>query len=243
MAVEKDNISFFMPDNSSNIGNEGDGTYENPYQGFNQSNVDDANKQSNRNFYLNSGTYNARYAVDKNEITLNNDLLFGRQENFLKPAEGENRPILFFDQGGFTIAGGDQKVALSDLVLKGLNTGIGVNINHLDNDSAQSLKVSNLFIDGFNDGIRVNNVSEKSVNVVIEHHVVNNINSGISALNNGNGGINLSVNKSQVNNNGEGITLVDYQAGNLIAKIYKSEINGNLNNGIYASTFYNRGNF
>lgn len=242
MAVEKDNISFFMPDNSSNMGNNNDGTYENPYQEFNQSNVDDANKQNNRNFYLNSGTYNAHYALDKNEITLSNDLLFGRQENFLKPAEGENRPILFFDQGGLTIADGDQKVALSDLVLKGLNTGAGININHLDNDSPLSLKVSNLSIDGFNDGIRVNNVSEKSVNVVIDNtHVVNNSNLGILAQNNGNGGINLSVNKSQVNNNGEGIRLVNYQAGNLIANIYKSEINENLNNGIYAANIFNPG--
>ncbi len=103
-AIEMSNISFFVP-GSANPGENvsGDGTYENPYQGFSQNTVNNANQQNNRNFYLNSGVYNPEYATGGTEIILNNDQIYGRQNNFSQSAEGDNRPEVNFSQSGLAV--------------------------------------------------------------------------------------------------------------------------------------------
>lgn len=54
IALEASNISFFLPDNAPAAANgpTADGSYENPYHGFSQDNINDANQQGNHNLYV-----------------------------------------------------------------------------------------------------------------------------------------------------------------------------------------------
>ncbi len=242
-AIEMSNISFFVPGETQAGENvSGDGTYENPYQGFSQNTVNNANQQNNRNFYLNSGVYNPEYAAGSTEIILNNDQIYGRQNNFSQSAEGDNRPLVNFSQSGFAVSDNDTKDSVNGLILTGTNMGNGIEVNHSDN-SANPLMVNidNVSINGFNTGISLNNTSSQATHIKItDADISNNFNDGIIVQNRGSGGLNLSVNKSSIENNGgSGIYITDYQSGDLTVKINRATITDNANNGIYAINEFN----
>jgi hypothetical protein len=244
-AIEMSNISFFVPGGTTTSENiSGDGTYENPYQGFSQNTVNNANQQNNRNFYLNSGVYNPEYAADSTAIILNNDQLYGRQNNFSESAEGDNRPLINFSQSGLAVADNDTKDSVNGLILTGTNIGDGIAVNHSDN-SVNPLMVSidNVSIHGFDTGIYLNNTSSQTTHIKItDADISGNLDNAISALNCGNGGLNLRVNDSAIENNGgSGLYITDYHSGDLTVNINRATIMGNADNGIYAINEFNPG--
>jgi Inverse autotransporter, beta-domain len=236
VALEATNISFFVADPTDE--NTGNGTYENPYHGFNQDAVNDANQQNNRSFYLNSGNYNTQ------EITLNNDQLYGRQNNFQQPAQGDQRPLLNFSGNGLIIGNNDSADSLNDLQLSGSGNGDGngVLVNHTD-ETDLHLAITDTAINHFLYGVQISSHSNAATTVTINNaEITDNSNQGILAQNQGSGGLNLSVTGADIERNGaSGIYLVDYQTGNLTANITHSQINQNANNGIYAINEFNSG--
>ena len=238
--LEASNLSFFVPDSTPANGVSGDGTYENPYQGFSQVNINDANQKNNRNFYLNSGEYNAEYANGNDQIILNDDQLFGRQNNFLRPTEND-QAILNFSQSGLTAASGDSFDKIMGVTLTGSGNGIGVDINQMNDSPAITFDIENTHISGFNSGITVNNSASTQTTVnVIDSNISNNLGPGMSVQNQSSGGLNLLVDHSNISSNGEsGIYLVDYSAGDLTANIIHSNVSDNANNGIYAVNEFN----
>ena len=98
-----------------------------------QDNVDNGNAQGNRNFYIDSGTYNAVYGMtDPNYIVLNNDQVYGRQNYFKEAAQGDNRALINFTSGGFAIPDSDTYDSITGLRLMGMNvsTHAGIWIDH-----------------------------------------------------------------------------------------------------------------
>lgn len=180
--VELTNISFFVPASSTPPpgltgtvpGSVGDGTYENPYQGMTQANVSDGNAQNNRIFYIDSGTYHAAYnpAVNPDFIELNNDLLYGRTDNFKQEASGAARPLIIFDQSGFEVPQGDTNDSFNDLQLAGSGSGAGLFINHdLSTPAGDFLAipdvnvtVNDLAISQFGDGVDIMNGYSSDIN-------------------------------------------------------------------------------
>lgn len=244
MALELSNISFFLKENSSTINAENsNGTYENPYQGFSQSNIDDANQKNNKNFYLESGSYNVQYAPDNSQILLNNDQLYGRQDNFSKPAQDENMPILHFSQDGITFSSTDNSDKIMGVMLLGSGNGSGLQIFHTNDTSSLEVNLNNISIKDFNNGIDINNTSKQPLEIKINNsEITNNFTTGITVANQGAGGLNFSMDNSTIENNGDtGLYLVDYQSGNLTATINNSTIDINGNNGIYAINEFNNG--
>ena len=178
-ALEATNISFFLPDNGmtsssddlSGItpGSVGDGTYENPYIGMTQANVDDGNRQSNRLFYVNSGTYNAVYGSAEYQgndfIQLNNDTVLGRQNYnanpFVQMAQGDNRPLILFTEGGFLVPGLDSSDTISSLRLQG------------QNPDGSDGRTTGIFID--HEGV-ANNLAVTVDNVQVESVLVTELN-------------------------------------------------------------------
>lgn len=227
-AVELTNISFFVPGagpSDSATAVQGDGSYESPYVGMTQDNVDNGNTQGNTNFYINSGTYNAVYndSIDSNFIVLNNDQLFGRTDGFKQPASGNNRPLINFEFGGFEVPVGDTNDSFTGLQLTGtelppvsdggnVSTGIFVNHDVSSSPTTPDLTVSidNTVVQNFGDGIDILNGSGAgNVTVNVNNSLVNNstgiggelgyVDGGIAALNFGNQ-LTLNISKSTISN-------------------------------------------
>ena len=110
-----------------------------------QANIDDGNAQNNRLFYVNSGTYNAGYGsatgfAGESVLQVNNDIIEGRQNYngnpFVQLAQGDNRPLILFSQGGFLVPGMDSGDTFSSLQLQGNDPdgmttfSSGILINH-----------------------------------------------------------------------------------------------------------------
>lgn len=240
--LEATNISFFVPGATPSDGVNGDGTFENPYQGFSQANINDANQKNNRNFYLNYGVYYAEYGVGNDEIILNNDQLYGRQNYFLRPSQDNSQPVLNFSQSGIGFSTTDSFDKISGLTLVGTGVGAGVNINRISDNPAITVDVKNSDINGFNSGVVINNsANAKATLNITDSTITNNFGQGIQAQNQSSSGLDLLVENTNINNNGaSGIYLVDYGAGNLTANIIHSSINNNANNGIDGINEFNQ---
>lgn len=241
VGLETANISFFVPGSTPDNGVNGDGTFENPYQGFSQANINDANQKNNHNFYLNSGAYNAEYAADNDKIVLNDDQLYGRQDNFVQPAQENNQPVLNFSQSGLTVSATDSLDKVTGLTLVGSGTGAGIDINLVNDHPDITVDVKNSNISGFNYGILINNAANSKATInIFASDITHNLGQGIQAQNESSGGLELVVDNTNINNNGaSGIYLSDYSAGNLTANIIHSNISNNANNGIYGINEFN----
>ena len=201
----------------------GDGTYEDPYQGMTQDNVNNANGQNNRNFFINSGAYYAVYdpMINPDFIVLNNDQLYGRQNNFTESASGSGRPVIDFSSGGFLVPGGDSNDSFYDLQLFGddLQGAAGIFVDH-ESGGAVNVSVLNSTLARFGDGIDIYNTVGSNVGLTINNSLINNnsaggvdqlclagsggYSGGVAALNEGSGAVSLYINQSTVSNNSNG---------------------------------------
>lgn len=181
--------TFFVPNTTTPGAAQGNGTFENPYIGVTQDNVNDANVQNNRNFYINSGTYTAIYGMnDPDYIVLNNDQLFGRTNNFRQSATGSNRPLINFANGGFEVPDGDVYDSFSGLQLKGqLKSGnAGVWIDHASSASKQTVTIDNTSVEFFGDGVDLLNNADSTTSLTINNSLISNNSGGgelLSTLN------------------------------------------------------------
>jgi hypothetical protein len=214
VVVEQDNISFFLPELPTPPGDStsaavGDGTFENPYRGMTQDNVDDANLQNNRNFYINSGTYDAMYgSMNPDFIVLNNDQLYGRQSYkgkvFVQAAEGAKRPLIEFSSGGFLIPDTDINDGLTGLQLHGAQNTLssGILVDHSDpNSPTLTVALNNVSENNFENGLSIQNGSINPVTTFVDNSEFTNNFIGINSDNNGAGDFNLMVNNTNIMNN------------------------------------------
>ncbi len=223
--VVMDDISFFLPDDPAPGVVTGEGTYEHPYIGLNQSNVDDANGKGNTNFFFNGnlGPYVSATEIDLDHM---NDSLYGRQSYkgrlFVQPASGDNRPVFDFESeselNGFvwTVNSGNSDIVVTSIRIMGGNSEAG-DAMLLDNEETGqvSMKVNNTDISNTGFG------------------------NAIEADNNGGGTLNLLLNTSTLNNNaGNGLVLEETGEGSVMnAAINYSSLNDNGNNGLDVLVF------
>ena len=260
-ALEVSNISFFVPgaapDASAGLPpSQGTGTYENPYVGMTQDNVDNANAQNNRNFYINSGTYNAVYGMtDPDYIVLNNDQLYGRENGFKQAATGNARALINFANGGFEIPDGDVNDSINGLRLTGNQVAgnAGIWIDHDSSSRNLSVTVNNTDVQNFGDGIDAVNNASSALWVNITHSLISNnsgggelaglslggVNAegGVAAINNGTGSLNLTVIGSTISNNNNtldnffnavgGLAAVNAGDGSMTINVVGSNLSGN----------------
>lgn len=222
-AVELTNISFFVPENgqlllsSASSGPVGEGTYEDPYRGMLQDNVNDGNLKNNRIFYINSGNYHAGYdaTVNPNFIILNNDQLYGRTDQFKQPAGGGARPLISFNNNGFETPVGDTNDSITGLQLSGPGTGTGIFINHdlslAPHFSAPDVVVSinNDSIVNFGDGIDILNGDSTGIHNPTAGNAFIFIDSSVVSNNQGVGGALVNL-PGSVNGVSGGIAAVNY---------------------------------
>ena len=182
-ALVLSNISFFVPNAPAPQAVQGDGTFENPYVGMTQDNVNNANTQNNRNFYIDSGTYNPVYGGTNDYIILNNDQLFGRQNDFREDAQGALRPLMLFTDGGFEIPNGDVNDSITGLQLVGMNVNghAGIWIDHDNGLSDLLVSIDNTSVKSFGDGIDILNGGSNKLTVNMKDTLVRD-NSGIGEL-------------------------------------------------------------
>lgn len=222
--LELSNISFFIPETNSDLSAvQGDGTFENPYVGMSQDNIDHANSNNNFNFYINSGIYNAVYGtVNPSYLVLNNDQLYGRQNEFKQAASGSNRPLINFSEGGFAIPSGDRNDSFNDLRLMGQNQNgsAGIWINHEDGASNQIVNINQTDISYFGDGVDILNAADNNLTVNINNSLISNnggggelvslgAEGGIAIINNNGGATQINVKNSTISNNNYFITDAD----------------------------------
>ena len=264
--VSMSNISFF--DNSATIN--GDGTYEHPYNQFTQETVDDANATLNTNFYINSGTYNTA-----SPITLTNDNVYGRTSYngnpFVLSAEGDNRPVLSFQDTGFSLIGNN---TLDSLQIQGIddNQNVGISIVNQD-DSTVTDTLNNISMSGFKTGVYAQNSSTGTLNVTASNMDITGDqtadgtsgSAGIRFENTGTGNANLDLdhttlstfeNGAQLTNSGDGKLTAEINQSNFMYNVFvtgSSYVSGNglliqnnaggtVNVNITSSTFDNNGN-
>lgn len=219
LAVVMDHISFVVPSpsNSNPDTLEGNGTYENPYIGFSQDTVDAGNAANNHNFFINSGTYFPITAIN-----LENDALYGRENYqgrlFVKPAEGNNRPLMHFDSSGFIVSG-DNNILDSLRLTNGFTfEGSAVSLKNTGS-SRQILWLNNMDIQHFGNGVRIENDSNGEVDVFIKRsHIDNSVTSGVLLLNDVLGTAKLDLQETRIDNNTFGVSIQNSGALSLIAK-------------------------
>jgi hypothetical protein len=223
--LELSNISFFVPDAPAGGVQpvQGDGTFENPYVGMTQANVDNANVQNNRNFYIDSGTYNPVYGMNNDYIILNNDQLFGRQKEFREAAQGAARPLMLFTEGGFEIPVGDVNDSITGLQLTGMNTNnAGIWIDHDNSTLNQTVAINNTAVQFFGDGIDIINGGQGALTV--------NVNDSWIANNNGTGELfslfNVTGGIAAVNDVGAGLLRLNVKNSTITAnnKVFDEEL-------------------
>ncbi len=216
--VVMDDISFFLPDDPAPGVVTGEGTYEHPYIGLNQSNVDDANSKGNTNFFFNGnlGPYVSTTEIDLDHM---NDSLYGRQSYkgrlFVQPASGNNRPVIDFEnsEGGgdngfvWMVASGNSDIVVTSIRITGGPGDGNGSAMLLDNEGAGEVSM------------KVNNTDISNTQFI----------SAIFAKNDGGGILNLLLNTSTLNNNsGDGLDLEESGAGSVMnAAINFSSLSGN----------------
>lgn len=249
IAVEMSNISFFVPGSttagSSTSAVTGNGTYENPYQGMTQDNVDNANTLNNRNFYINSGVYNAVYnpVVNPDYIALDNDQLYGRQNNFTQAASGSNRPSINFLSGGFLVSGGNE-VSFNDLQLNGngLSGSAGVFQDHESGDASE-VQINDLSIDHFDNGVKTYSTADFHTTLNITNSTLQ-YNQGAGVFLDNEGKDNLltaNINQSDLSWNGSGLLahaagLSTENSNSLNLTVKNSNVDNNSSYGISTET-------
>ncbi len=219
--VVMDDISFFLPDDTAPGLVTGEGTYEHPYIGLNQSNVDDANSKGNTNFFFNGnlGPYVSATEIDLDHM---NDSLYGRQSYkgrlFVQPASGDNRPVIDFENGGngffWTVASGNSDIVVTSIRIMGGSEG------------------------GSGDGIFLQNNGTDQVSMRVDNTDISNtqFDNAIAVENDGGGILNLTLNTSTLNNNfGNGLVLSEFGEGGVMnAAVNYSSLSGNGIDGLQA---------
>ncbi len=219
--VVMDDISFFLPDDPAPGVVTGEGTYEHPYIGLNQSNVDDANSKGNTNFFFNGnlGPYVSATEIDLDHM---NDSLYGRQSYkgrlFVQPASGDNRPVIDFENGGngffWTVASGNSDIVVTSIRIMGGSEG------------------------GSGDGIFLQNNGTDQVSMRVDNTDISNtqFDNAIAVENDGGGILNLTLNTSTLNNNfGNGLVLSEFGEGGVMnAAVNYSSLSGNGIDGLQA---------
>ncbi len=212
------NISFFLPSGPTQGGTgTPDGSYENPYIGLNQGNVDSANLAGNTNLFFNGGlgTYTSSSQIN----LIGADSVYGRQSYqgrlFIQPAEGDNRPVLDFPNSAglyWAINSGDANIVVDSITVTNQNGTNGA-------------------------GISFNNTSAGTVNAEIDNVNISNTGFyyGLFATNQ-DGVLNLAVNNSSINNNNgaAGAQIEQVGSGALFFTVDHSTFNGNSGSGIAA---------
>lgn len=211
-------ITFFLPDttasDSGSNADAQDGTFEHPYIGMNQNNINSANTENNRIFYVNTGVYSPTTS-----LTLTDDSLYGRDNYngtpFLISAQGNNRPLFHFalstSDDGFKAAG---HTDLFDSVrMSGENSGYGI---FIENNTAQtySLFLNNTEESSFFHGIEAQNTSKGVLKISLSEFSATNNAVGFNAENHGIGEIDISSSDSVYSQNQyQGISLHNFGNG------------------------------
>lgn len=237
-------ISFFVEGDSETQA--GDGTFENPYINFNAANVNDANANNNKTFYIESGTY----AV-QNAVTLRNDQVFGRTildgVPFMAPATGSDRPNITFASDGITNNVADTNDVISALQLHGTSLA-GTGINMVTN-GAMTVTIEDTTVDGFNTGVAVQNNGVGAMTMAFTNNGFNVNNTGLEVVNQDSGIVNVSAEGSEFSgNSSDGILLTNGVNGvastgtltlTLTGLSTATLIHDNNNNGIEAQNYSN----
>lgn len=167
MVLERSNIYFFSG-NSQNSFNPNAGanncTFEHPCNAnqFNQSMLNAINSFApNASFYLSSGDYSLDGQLDLAQ----GQSIFGRQDNYREPAEGDNRPILY---GSLALNGNN---TLDSLQL--MNDG--TQINGITVTNANNITINNSIIGGENNltGYQTAITLMNAQNIIIDDSVIN----------------------------------------------------------------------
>lgn len=247
--VVMDNISFFLPNPISTNGSAPDGTYENPYIGLTQDNVDSANSSGNTNLFFNGGS-GITYSSD-NAINLANNNIYGRQSYqgrlFVQPASGDNRPLLDFPNSSgliWDIVSGDSNILVTSIKLTSNNYNNNLEVNN-HGAGEVSLNIDNVDasggITGAAFGIYAKNLGAGVLNLIINNSRFNNNFVGLYAENSSsdsNGTLNIITNNSTFNNNGgDGLLVYNFNAGILSILTNNSTFNNNGQNGAAVVNF------
>ncbi len=241
--VVMDDISFFLPDDTAPGLVTGEGTYEHPYIGLTQSNVDDANSKNNTNFFFNGniGSY-----VSTTEIDLMNDSIYGRQSYkgrlFVQPASGDNRPVIDFEnsEGGgdngfvWTVDTGNSDIVVTSIRITGGDGNGDAMILENDGAGQVSMEVDNTDISNtqFLDAISARNTAGGILNLAVNTSTLNNnLDDGIDLNESGQDSVmNVTINYSSLSGNGsDGLAALVHNATNPILNlaINHSALNNN----------------
>lgn len=216
----------------------GDGTFEKPFNTFNQTNVNLANGGGNVNLFVDTGTY----LISSPPITLTNDNIFGRQDDangntFAETATGANRPVFSFNltgsAPGFTLVGNNSfdSVSLSNATM----AGVGISITNPANQT-MAFSLTNSTVNNFSTGL---NILANNTGSVLSTNIGNSTFSGNAT------GLNLAANSgmatinatsSMFNNNTVNGLNVATNSGTLIINPTGSTFNGNAVNGLNVTT-------
>lgn len=142
--LERDHIIFVKPEADGGLGG-GSGTYENPYSGFDQSRMDnielDQDYQQYVNIYFAPGGYDLGAGFNRTLMLPANVAMYGRQNDYLAPATGDNRAT-FFSELYFGPA--SKNVSVDSIILYNMlgdPSRIGINIDGSTNINFNNVKV------------------------------------------------------------------------------------------------------
>lgn len=240
--VVMDNISFFLPNPISTHGSAPDGTYENPYIGLTQDNIDNANSGGNTNLFFNGGS-GITYSSDS-VINLTNNNIYGRQsyqgQLFAQAASGDNRPLLgtglIWD-----VTSGDSNILVTSIKLANSNSENGLLVTN-SGAGEVSLNVDN--VDANNSstfGVYAENLGAGVLNLIVNNSRFNNNAVGLYAENSSNGSngtLNIITNNSTFNDNGgDGLLIYNFNAGILSILTNNSTFNNNGQDGAAVVNF------
>lgn len=230
----KDHIAFFNA--TANSG--GDGTFERPFNLFNQTNVDTANLGDNRNLYVNTGTY-----VNTSTIKLINDNLYGRQSfngsPFVQPAEGDARPVFILSSASATAVltpMGDSVFDSIKVTESGTIKSVGISLVNPANQNTNFL-INNSDLNNFQYGIQANNAGNV-FNLVINNTSLSQNTAGLSAVNNPTANtFNITTNNSSFSNNDFSGLIVVGSGSKVNLTLNQSIFNNNGGDGVLVPTF------
>jgi hypothetical protein len=160
--LENDHV-WFVDSGAGSHDNSGDGTFEHPYTNFNQT-VADAiyGSQSNADIYIERGSYNL-----SGQVTVNQGLsIFGRTDNFIKPASNDDRPLLY---GGLSLKGDN---TIDSIRLKndtGNEQTYGILIDGSAGSPINNITINNVLVgandsdEGFQYGMKLNYASNVTI--------------------------------------------------------------------------------
>lgn len=160
--LERDNIYFFKnPTNTFHDTNNEDGTYEHPFNEFNQKKINFINKQaSNANLYLNSGSYENPKTI----VLFNGQSIWGRNNDYKEPAQNNQRPLLI---GTFALNGNNLLDSIRLQNIDNTNNLPAIKIaNNADNININNVQIGDRFStnSNYNTGIEANNANDIIIN-------------------------------------------------------------------------------